>query len=198
MLTAGPGGSAHSCLNVAKQWFMADPHFGDLCNIKKRPAASADEWDDYVITHINSVVKPDHSITFLGDFSRHSAKSFLDRIDCKNVHVVLGNHDRRGCGRYFKTCNEYKEIEIQGHHCVLFHYPIAYWHWAERGAFHLHGHVHDWYPDYMGQQARALDVSCDTALRFFGAPYPFSEDFIIKWMLAREGHASVAGRDRIR
>jgi calcineurin-like phosphoesterase family protein len=142
-------------------------------------------------------VQPEDSIHFIGDFTRHSAKPYLDRINCRYKHLILGNHDRPGSGKYFTSVHQYREIGISGHECILFHYPIAYWQHAEKGSLHLHGHVHDWYPNYMGNQARALDVSVDTALRFFGDPEPFSEKFILKYMLAREGHASLEGRPKL-
>lgn len=184
------------------QWFSADPHLGSACNVKQRHVDghrdySADDWDDYVIHNYNLRVMPEDTLTVIGDFTHHSAKSYLDRIFCKNIHLVQGNHDRVGSGRYFKTCNADKIIKIGEHECHLYHYPIAYWLHAERGSFHLHGHVHDWYPDYMGKEARALDVSVDTALRYFGHPGPFSADFIIKYMLARPGHASIEGRPKL-
>lgn len=180
------------------QWFMADPHLGINCNVKQRPEMSPDAWDDYVIEHINRHVADADTLRILGDFTHRFGRCYLDRINCKNVHLVIGNHDRPGSGRYFKSIHQYDEVEISGHTCCLFHYPIAYWRRCEAGSFHLHGHVHDWYPDYMGNQARALDVSVDTALRLFGHPGPISEAFILAYMLQRKGHASVEGRNRIR
>ena len=73
---------------------------------------------------------------------------FLDRLVCKNIHLVLGNHDhhiennRQGCQGYFLSVTHYNTLKIDEHTFRLMHYPISSWDGLNKGVMHLHGHCH--------------------------------------------------------
>lgn len=55
-----------------------------------------DEMNDQIVHKINAVVGEDDYLIHLGDWSFggfENIKKFRDRIVCKNILLVLGNHD---------------------------------------------------------------------------------------------------------
>lgn len=141
-------------------WFWADSHFyhknivlGESEWTDKsgcRPFNTREEHDNYQLGIVNASVKKDDILWHLGDFSfggEARIAEFRKRINCETVHLVLGNHDhhiRKNAGvKYgFASVQDYLELEIDGTQIVLCHYPIESWVNMERGAYHLHGHVH--------------------------------------------------------
>jgi calcineurin-like phosphoesterase family protein len=105
-------------------------------------------------------VGQDDVLICLGDWSFGGfefIQQFRDRIVCKNVHLVLGNHDhhiernRENIKSIFSSVSEYlrivvmepvKKNEAKRHEFVCMHYPIQSWDGLNKGIIHLHGHVH--------------------------------------------------------
>ena len=87
-------------------------------------------------------------------------REFRDKIVCKNIHLITGNHDhhieknRENCQSLFSSVNKYVELNVKWNvgtlehalmndaNFVLMHFPIASWNDMAKGAIHLHGHVH--------------------------------------------------------
>ena len=85
-----------------------------------------------------------------------------EKIKCKNIHLILGNHDprsRRGQPReefaaLFKSCVQYHVARIPAalkledmlgapkRRVILNHYAIRSWEGMHRGTYHLYGHSH--------------------------------------------------------
>jgi calcineurin-like phosphoesterase family protein len=105
---------------------------------------------DTIVENINRIVKPEDTLYHLGDWSFHSASniySFRGRINCKKIHLILGNHDTdlyedSGTRDQFESISFYNEINIEGQKIVLCHYPIVSWNKCHRGSWMLHGHCH--------------------------------------------------------
>lgn len=105
-----------------------------------------------LVDRINSVVGQDDILIHGGDWSfggQDKVKEFRDRIICRNIFLIYGNHDghiRRndnGEQKLFKRCSDYEEIVVNGEHkLVLFHYPIESWNGMHKGTIMLQGHQH--------------------------------------------------------
>jgi calcineurin-like phosphoesterase family protein len=118
--------------------------------------------NDELVYCINGYVGQDDILIHLGDWSFggfESIKAFRDRIVCKNVHLVLGNHDHHiqrnkdNVQSLFSSVHEYLHLEVKRpgrskkeamdrFTFVCMHYPIASWNNMNNGVIHLHGHVH--------------------------------------------------------
>ena len=114
-----------------------------------------DQMNDRIVNGINSAVGQDDILFHLGDWSFNGFEriaEFRNRINCRNIHLILGNHDhhidrdREGIRGLFASVNQYLELEVKGHdweqNYVLMHYPIVSWNKMNDGVIHLHGHVH--------------------------------------------------------
>lgn len=113
------------------------------------PQYSVDEMDNVLFENINSTVGKGDLLYILGDFAFAKTfnilKEFRDRINCPNVHLILGNHDRFPETKYrklFDSVEKIKEMHISGQRITLSHYPLASWNGAFNGAICLHGHCH--------------------------------------------------------
>lgn len=140
-------------------WFASDTHFHHRNIVRGtsqwtdksgcRDFDSLDSHDDWLVDLINRKIHRQDTLYHLGDWSfggKEQVKEFRDRLNCEKVHIVLGNHDHHiaqsGPGLLFESVQQYKELDIKGQQLVLCHYPIESWNNMERGAKHLHGHVH--------------------------------------------------------
>ena len=142
-----------------------------------------------LVDNINSKVGQDDTLIMLGDIAFGGFESigkFLDRLICKNIHLVLGNHDhhirnnRENIQDRFISVSDYLQVRIYDQDFVLSHYPFASWNGLNKGVIHLHGHVHLSSKDKWGEGKR-LDVGVDGNNLF---PYSVSE--IVHMMDRRE------------
>jgi len=141
------------------RFFISDTHFGHRNIVLGtsqwtdksgcREFQTVEEHDQKLIDGINWVVQPEDELWHLGDFSfggKDKIKEYRDRLNCKTIHIVYGNHDhhiQQDWKKYgFASGQHYKELMVGKLPVVLMHYPIESWHQQERGAVHLHGHVH--------------------------------------------------------
>ena len=108
-------------------WFTADTHFGhaNVLRFTDRHERwnTIEQMDTGFVANINSCVAPGDDLYVLGDFSfkldAEQARAIRERIRCKNVHLVPGNHDKdwEGLG--------HGSIHLHGH----IHAPAAYNEW---------------------------------------------------------------------
>jgi len=183
-------------INTGQQiYFTSDTHYahknicrsvsnwrdanGDVPIHNTRDFKSLDHMNDYIVESINSMVGEDDILFHLGDFSFggfENIEMFRSRIYCKNIHLILGNHDHhieRNKGdiqRLFSSVNDYLRLSVSinpgtpmykgDFDFVLMHYPIASWHNMNDGVIHLHGHVH-LPPDKKLSKGKAMDVGVD-------------------------------------
>jgi calcineurin-like phosphoesterase family protein len=106
---------------------------------------SVERMDAAILTGINAVVGPEDTLWHLGDFSfgpPEAACGYRERIACRTVHLLWGNHDRREIAPLFSQCHEQVGIVVEGQRIFLNHYPMLSWDGSTKGAWHLHGHVH--------------------------------------------------------
>ena len=175
-----------------KIWFTSDTHFDhkNICSATTnwvgaenltRKFSSLDQMNDELVTSINNKVGQDDILFHLGDWSFNgfeNIRKFRERIVCKNVHLILGNHDhhiernKENIQSIFSSVSQYLDLEVKWrpYHSklvadsytrfVLFHYPIASWNGMSDGVIHLHGHVH-LSPQQRVANGKAMDVGVD-------------------------------------
>ena len=129
-------------------FFTADLHFGSVEIAEKRNAAfsSVEDMDAQLVHNWNRCVSPEDTVYLVGDICCHDAP-FPDRyLSLLNghKHLIRGNHDtgmeqQERLFDYFESVSDFLEIEENGIHIVLCHYPIVY---VQRG-YMIHGHIHE-------------------------------------------------------
>ena len=150
-----------------KVWITSDTHYGhkNICRgvtswrlpdgsipiNKTRDFDTIEEMNEAIVDGINSVVGQDDVLIHLGDFSFggfENIQKFRDRIICKEIHLILGNHDtsiennKGDVQELFTSVNHYTRLLYKNKTFVLFHFPISSWDSLNKGHIHLHGHVH--------------------------------------------------------
>lgn len=154
-----------------------------------RDYLSMDQMNDAIVDNINSKVGQDDTLIHLGDVAFggfDKIGQFFDSLVCKNIHLVLGNHDqhiknnRSDIQDKFLSVNHYLEVQIDGANFVLCHYPLASWHGLNKGVIHLHGHVHLSAKNKWGN-GKKLDVGMDG-----NNMYPYSIPEIVHMMDKRD------------
>jgi calcineurin-like phosphoesterase family protein len=172
-----------------KLWFTSDTHYNhtNICSattkwkdpVTCREFTSLAQMNSHLICNINEVVEQDDILFHLGDWSFggfEQVEKFRESIFCKNIHLVLGNHDHHiknnveNCKDLFSSVNDYLDLsvvslnrrneEIKVGRFILMHYPIASWNDMARNTVHLHGHVHFDESKKFGL-GKMLDVGCD-------------------------------------
>jgi calcineurin-like phosphoesterase family protein len=141
------------------KFFTSDTHFGhrNILAYCHRPFESIEGHDDVLIENINRTVMPLDDLFHLGDFAFGGGKPehFIEQINCKNIHLIMGNHDPHKhdgspttklleCG--FATVRSLATVVLEGDDAnikaQLCHYPIESWRSKAHGYLHLHGHTH--------------------------------------------------------
>lgn len=103
------------------------------------------DYNDYIIEKWNERVCKNDKIYILGDFMLGKKPYTIEYLNkklngCK--HLINGNHEIRNGFKMFNFCKDYYELNDDGKHVVLFHYPIEIWNRKQYGSIHLHGHLH--------------------------------------------------------
>lgn len=112
-----------------------------------------EEMDNTLVDNINGKVGENDILYHLGDWSFGGVskiKEFRDRINCKTIHLILGNHDLNiarnleNTQKLFNSVAYYREVLIEGKMFVLSHYAIHEWHnkFSKNASYHLYGHSH--------------------------------------------------------
>ena len=150
-----------------------------------RDFQTIEQMNERLIDGINHFVGQDDTLIMLGDVSFggfDNIGTFLERLVCHNIHLILGNHDhhiennRDFVKERFLSVQYYMEININDRNFVLCHYPLQSWHGMNKGVIHLHGHVH--LPEHRKfGNGKKMDVGVDG-----NGMDPYSIDEIIKIM----------------
>jgi len=166
-------------------WIFSDPHYnhknicrgttnwrtidGEIPEEQTRDFTTIEKMNESILNGINWNVGQDDILICLGDWSFGGfeyIEEFRNRIVCKNVHLVLGNHDHhieRNKGniqKLFTSVSHYETLVINKKTFRLFHYPIQSWNGMNSGDIHLHGHVH-LPPNRKFGQGKKMDVGMD-------------------------------------
>jgi calcineurin-like phosphoesterase family protein len=170
-------------------FFVSDTHFGhsNICrgstrwtdaDSKTRDFDTVDQMNDRIVDGINASVKENDILFHLGDWSFggfENIEKFRNRINCKNIHIVLGNHDhhikrnKEDIQSLFSSVNEYVYLVVKYNQgtkfhgkdtFALMHYPITSWNNMNDGVIMLHGHVHFSKEMRIGR-GKTMDVGVD-------------------------------------
>jgi len=184
-------------------WFTSDTHFGHT-NIAGpkisrwssgyRDFNSVHEMNMALVDGINKYVKEDDILYHLGDWSFGGAQNILQfrkYIVCKNIHLILGNHDQHiidknypfDGGQFnpiglFSSVNQVLEVSHGKHRFFLSHYPHLSWHHAYKGVIMLHGHEHGNF-NHLNKNTLRMDVGVDSAKMLLDEFRPFSIEEVI-------------------
>ena len=166
-------------------FFTADTHLGHANIIRhcERPFASVQEMDEAILKEINAKVCEADTLYVLGDFAHRgrSRRHYRSLIRCKDVRLLLGNHDHRTRSEAagFQTIKDVDEITVDGRRIWMSHYAHRSWPASHRGSWHLYGHSHGMLDgaDVTGE-VNALDVGVDNCSGYglrFGEPWSLDD-----------------------
>jgi calcineurin-like phosphoesterase family protein len=179
-------GHKNICRGVTA-WRLPD---GSIPEDQTRDFKTIEQMNESIVSGINSVVGEDDVLIHLGDWSFggfENIQKFRDRIVCKEIHLILGNHDhhiennREGCQELFSSVNHYTKLMYKYDTIVLMHYPIDSWDGLNKGHIHLHGHCHLPQQKVFGK-GRRMDVGIDGNMFFM----PYSLDNVVKIVKMRD------------
>lgn len=192
--------------NKQNIFFTSDPHFGHKNIVRgtsswtdqTRDFNTVEEHDSFLIDRLNERVKCNDILFILGDFTfkgYHTkdyteVKNYRNRINCKNIYFVYGNHDEvieknkdlqdmfKGVSYYFNLT-----IKITEHNTPTLKYKFDLSHYSKRtwaglysGVIMLYGHSHNMLEEYVdksGKHLKTMDVGVDTKKDF--SPYSLKE-----------------------
>lgn len=186
-------------------WFTSDTHafHKNICqgttswNLtgsrqSTRDFDNPEDMTQIIADNFNSVMKEDDILYHLGDWSfagHENIKRFRDMIQCKNIHLIFGNHDQHikpinsPYRTLFSSVQDVLEFSLkidskqsnkygkQGF--FLSHYSHQIWNNKHHGSIHLFGHSHG----SLEGMGKSMDVGVDTNNYF---PYHLDE---ILWLM---------------
>jgi calcineurin-like phosphoesterase family protein len=187
--------------NKEKVWIFSDPHYnhknicrgvtnwrmpdGSVPEAQTRDFKDLDQMNAAIVDNINNTVGQYDVLICLGDWSFggfDSITEFWDRLICKNIYLILGNHDhhiennRDDIQKLFLEVGHYATLEMEdGYKFRLMHYPISSWDGLRKGVIHLHGHCHLPTEKRFGEGKR-MDVGMDGHPEF--RPYDVRREII--------------------
>lgn len=167
-----------------KIFFSSDFHFNHKNIVKgisswesgTRDFNTQEEHDQTLIDNINKVVGENDILYFLGDFAFGSFKEedefsvtkniqrFRNKINCKQIHFIIGNHDEPIYNNFylpnsedkvstlFSSVNRILDLRITVRRpnekkrkvsLVLSHYPMRSWDLMYQNSIMLYGHTHN-------------------------------------------------------
>lgn len=134
-----PLGDYRKCMKAlnSNPWLFSDIHVSS--NTKRT---------EIFLDKINSVVKENDNLVCLGDLmNKHTGTTqmvidFVDKINCKNKFLILGNHDFLKIEDYiamgFSYVTDHIAINIDGKKVIFTHCPIP----IKKDTINIHGHIH--------------------------------------------------------
>ena len=134
-------------------YFTADLHLGHANIIKhcNRPFKTVHEMDITLLKNINVKVRENDTLYIVGDFAwwkckQDQLRAYRSQILCKNIHLLLGNHDypiKNKLLPLFSSVEDIKSLKIKDQKIILCHYAMRTWNCSHHGAYHLYGHSHN-------------------------------------------------------
>lgn len=174
-----------------KVLFTSDLHFTHRSIVQytnRGVDTTQEDHDEWLIDLWNKQVDKDTIVYNLGDYVFNARKfekfeAIDKRLNGKKI-LVRGNHDNRKV--FDKSGHEWYDLKgfnIDGHHFVMCHFPLAIWDKRHHGAWHLHGHSHG---GYVIDHGNILDVGLDSAYNILGEHKFFTLDEIRQYMSERK------------
>lgn len=165
-------------------FFTSDLHFGHNKDFifKARGFNTVEEMNEEILKNINSRVDKDDTLFILGDIYLNSDEGaeYFKRINCENIHIILGNHDTNNrVIKLFKTFPyndlscitniSYADVIKWGKYSFyLSHYPTITTTISKHlntSLINLFGHTHQTKKFYMTETGNVIpwmyNVGCD-------------------------------------
>ena len=138
-------------MNSDENQFYDLVRYGNVpVNEFKISVESTNKMDETILQSINDVVGLNDNLVIIGDFCfsnvkdrRKRAESYRERINCKNVYLLYGNHDdKENLKGLFKITADSYTFHVDGQNIFCCHYPCRSWNKKFYGSWMLYGHVH--------------------------------------------------------
>jgi calcineurin-like phosphoesterase family protein len=172
---------------------------GSIPEKQTRDFQTIEKMNSTIVDNINNLVGQDDILIHMGDWSFggfENIQEFYDRLICKNIHLILGNHDhhidrnRDNIQRLFLSVSWFQQFEYMGETLECMHYPISSWNGLRKGRIHLHGHCH--LPNNLKiSNGRRMDIGMDGSTEF--EPYNLHE--VIKMLKKRDIGSEMGSND---
>lgn len=147
-----------------KTYITSDWHFchTNIIKLSKRPFQNIQEMEKKIIDNTNKIVMEGDRLILAGDICLGQKKAWedmLDRIKCKNIILIQGNHDtwKNIPKNRFSLVAQQLVLKVNGKYIIVSHYPYraAWWKFwfhpsvrkdprrpLDKGRVLLHGHDH--------------------------------------------------------
>lgn len=160
-------------------WLTSDSHYShkNICrgttnwNLKNqneinsvRDFDTVEEMNNALVKGVNDYVKEGDVIVHCGDVAFSGIGQyyeFLERINCKNIIHLRGNHCHQKEHINLRDIGYY---QFKGFNFVAMHYPAMIWHQSHKDSRLAFGHVHGSNPGI----GRSQDVGVDVAKKLYG------------------------------
>jgi calcineurin-like phosphoesterase family protein len=187
-----------------KVWITSDTHYnhinicrgttnwrlpnGEVPEKTTRAFETLEDMNNAIVNNINNIVGEDDILIHCGDFSFggfDKIGEFRERIICKKLHLVLGNHDnhiernKNGIRSIFASVQNYLAVDYNHQKLVLCHYPICSWDDMRKGSYHLFGHLHSSEQSKI-MSGRSMDIGMDG-----NNLTPYEIDYVIRKLSGR-------------
>ncbi len=157
-------------------WITSDWHWGHKNIVRGesewkdlsacRNFKTLEEHNSTLIQNINKCAKWNDIVYMLGDFAfggKQNIWKLWSQLECKNIHLILGNHDlhiRKNSiildddgleirvQSLFTSVNDVLTKNICNERITLCHYAMRTWDNGHHGAWMLYGHSHGSLADY--------------------------------------------------
>lgn len=131
----------------SRWFFTSDLHLNhsNILKFSDRPFKSIEDMNQGLIENINSLVRKNDVLVVAGDFCWDRPQRHFDRINCENIHFVLGSHDKHikpGVHPKVKSVQDVLYIDLDGQAIVVSHCPYLRWEKSHYGSWNLFGHLH--------------------------------------------------------
>lgn len=130
-------------------FLYSDPHFGHVgvCRFLREDGSKLRPWDDpaemdeELVKRFNETVRPKDKVYMTGDIAfKRSHIRILDRLNCKNLVLIKGNHDVEDLSLYSQYFRDIRAYHIMNNY-LLSHIPI-HPESLSRWKGNWHGHTH--------------------------------------------------------
>lgn len=175
---------------MSEVFFTADTHFAHPKILKHMPLRGEafediTDMEDCFINTINSMVKPKDLLIIAGDFCWKAGRAghFRQRLNVKEIHVAMGNHDAASLKNHVSVCRNMLFEKFNGKHFHIQHYACLSWRKQHHGGIHLYGHSHSLFEQQLDELwpfRNSIDIGVDNALQLTGSFRPFHIDEIIE------------------
>lgn len=202
-------------------WVTSDTHYGhsNICRgVSKwdlrgshqstRDFHTLEGMNNAIVDGINYNVKEDDILIHLGDWSFggiNNILTFRERIKCKNIYLVYGNHDNHikrnrtlnktvKAHSLFLNCDhvldlkanvlDLRENKLIEKNFFCSHYSHRIWDKRHHGRMHLFGHSHGTLNEVTND--RSMDVGIDSVFKIKGDYRPLNINEIYAFLGNRE------------